>query len=102
MTQKWSRPPGDDADAGAGSRPLRTRLISLVVRPTAPPLWLGVVVATSLIAAETLAVQLLKQVAPQNAFGAIFLLGVLVVSAVWGFGLAVMTTVASALVYLYF
>jgi signal transduction histidine kinase len=44
----------------------------------------------------------LKQIAPENAFGALFLLGVLVVSAGWGFRLAVATSVASALVYMYF
>jgi signal transduction histidine kinase len=76
--------------------------MSLLVRPTTPPLWLGVVVATSLIVVETLLVHLLKQAAPQNAFGAVFLLGVLVVSARWGFGLAVTTTLVSALVYVYF
>ena len=75
-------------------RSLRARSMSLVVRPTTPPLWLGVVVAACLIARETLLVHLLKQIAPENAFGLLFMLGVLVVSARWGFGLAVMTTMA--------
>jgi signal transduction histidine kinase len=101
MTRRWSRQP-DEPDAGAGAPPVRARLMSLLVRPTTPPLWLGVVVATSLIVLEALLVHLLKQVAPGNAFGAVFLLGVLVVSARWGFGLAAMTTLASALVYVYF
>jgi signal transduction histidine kinase len=81
---------------------MRDRLMSVLVRPTTPPLWLGILVATSLIAVETLLVYLLKQVAPENAFGAVFLLGVLVVSARWGFGLSVMTTLASAAAYVYF
>ena len=79
----------------------RARWMSLLVRPSTPPLWLGVVVAASFIAAETVLVQQLKHLAPENAFGALFLLGVLVVSARWGFGLAVITTLASAVVYLY-
>lgn len=79
-----------------------SRLLKLVLRPTAPPLWLGVVVAAAFIVAETLLVLQLKRVAPENAFGALFLLGVLVVSAGWGFGLAVTTSLASALVYVYF
>jgi signal transduction histidine kinase len=54
------------------------------------------------IVGETVLVLLLKKIAPENAFGAIFLLGVLVVSAGWSFGLAISTSVASALVYLYF
>lgn len=78
------------------------RLLRLLLRPTAPPLWLGVIVAIGLIGFETLLVLQLKRVVPENAFGAVFLLGVLVVSAGWGFGLAVATSLASALVYVYF
>lgn len=78
------------------------RLLKLLLRPTAPPLWLGVVVAVAFIGLETLLVFQLKRVAPENTFGAVFLLGVLVVSAGWGFGLAVATSLASALVYVYF
>ena len=80
---------------------LYRRLLALVLRPTAPPLWLGVLVAAGFIAAELALVLLLKRVAPENAFGAVFLLGVLVVSAGWGFGLAVATSLASAAVYVY-
>ena len=88
---------------GSDPRPsLHARLLALVVRPTAPPLWLGVVVAAAFITAETLLVYRLRQIAPENAFGALFLLGVLVVSAGWGFRLAVATSLASALVYVYF
>lgn len=72
------------------------------MRPTAPPLWVGVLVAVGFIVAETLLVLQLKRVAPENAFGAVFLLGVLVVSAAWGLGLAVATSVVSAAVYMYF
>jgi K+-sensing histidine kinase KdpD len=71
-----------------------------LLRPVAPPLWLGVVVAAGLIARETVLVQLLGHIAPRYTFGAVFMLGVLVVSAGWGFGLAVLTTLASAVVYL--
>lgn len=59
------------------------------------------IVALGFIAVELLLVQQLRRVAPENAFGAIFLLGVLVVSAGWGFGLAVATSLASAAVYVY-
>jgi signal transduction histidine kinase len=59
-----------------------------------------VVVAATLIIVETLAVRLLWRIAPHNVFGIVFLLGVLVVSARWGFGLALLTTLASAVVYL--
>jgi PAS domain S-box-containing protein len=87
---------------GLGPPSVRTRLLSVLLRPTAPPLWLGIVVAAAFISAETLLVYLLKRGATENAFGALFLLGVLVVSAGWGFGLAVATSLVSALVYVYF
>ena len=76
------------------SRPPRmgARLMSLLVRPTAPPLWPGIAVAASFVIAETLLVRLLMYVAPGNTYGAIYLLGVLLVSGLWGFGLAVTTT----------
>ena len=101
MTRKWS-PLAGDSDTATDSRPLRARLLSLLVRPTTPPLWLGVIVAVSFISFESVLVYLLERVAPENTFGAVFLLGVLVVSARWGFGLAVATSLASALVYVYF
>jgi len=55
----------------------------------------------SFIAAETVLVRLLMVIAPGNAFGAVYLLGVLAVSARWGFGLSTMTTLASSLAYAY-
>ncbi len=112
MTRKWSRrshgalsrrgaaAPWAAFDADAHQMP--ARLISLLVRPTTPPLWLGIVVAATVITVETVVVHQLDKVAPQNAFGAVFLLGVLVVSARWGFALSVMTTLVSAFVYVYF
>lgn len=81
---------------------LRERLLALVLRPTAPPLAVGIATAVVLIAVEVLLVSLLKQVAPENAFGAVFLLGVLVVSASWGFGLALATSLVSTLAYVWF
>jgi signal transduction histidine kinase len=110
MTQKRSRLPGwmpggpserGTSDAQAGPASMCAGPLSLVLRPTAPPLALGLVVAASLIAAESLLVYLLEQVAP-GTFGPVFLLGVLVISTGWGFGLAVLTSLASALAYVYF
>jgi len=81
---------------------MRARLISLLLRPETPSVWLGLVVAVSFIVVETGAVILCMQVAPGDAFGVVYLLGVLVVSTVWGFGLATATSVASALAFDYF
>ena len=78
------------------------RLLSLLGPATNPPLTLGLVVAATLIAADSLVVDLLKQIAPGNVFGVVFLLGVLVVASIWGFRLGAMTALASAVVYVYF
>jgi len=77
-------------------------LLALLVRPTARPLGWGVLVAVSCTVAETLVVLQLRQAFPDNAYGLVFLFGVLVISAGWGFGLALATTLVSALVYVYF
>jgi signal transduction histidine kinase len=95
--------PSTSDDEPTGRWPvLRARLLAMVLRPTARPLGWGIVVAVTFLAAETLVVLYLTRVAPENAFGAIFLLGVLVVSAGWNIGLAIATSLASTLVYLYF
>jgi K+-sensing histidine kinase KdpD len=64
------------------------------------PLWLGIVVAAVLIVAETILVRLLASVAPHNTYGAVYLLGVLVISLGWDIVLALLTTLVSAAVYL--
>lgn len=81
---------------------LRARLVSLSLRPTTPPCWLGVAVAAAFIAAESVLVYWLKQLSPGDAFGVVYLLGVLVVSTIWGLGVAVATSLASAIAFDYF
>jgi signal transduction histidine kinase len=98
----WATSARGTSDARLGQAPVRARLVSLLLRPTTRSLTVGIVVAATLIAAETLLVYLLKQVAPGMAFGVIYLLGVLVISTGWGFGLAVTMSVASALAFDYF
>ncbi|MBU8808659.1 GAF domain-containing sensor histidine kinase [Mycolicibacterium goodii] len=78
------------------------RLLGLVLRPEAPPVKIGIVVALACIAAESLLVHALQQVAPESTFGTVFLLGVLVVSAGWGYRLSVATSLLTALVYVHF
>jgi signal transduction histidine kinase len=78
------------------------RLLSMLIRPTAESLALGIVVTVSLLGAETLLVYLLKQIAPMKPFGVIYLLGVLVVSTGWGFGLATLMSLASAMAFDYY
>lgn len=76
-------------------------VLTLVLRPSTPPLACGIALAGALVVLEILIVLLLKRIAPENAFGAVFLFGVLVISAVSGFGLAVATSVTSAAAYAY-
>ncbi|MGO9156446.1 sensor histidine kinase [Mycobacterium sp.] len=76
--------------------------MALLLHASRPPVWLGLVVAAAFIVVESVVVLLLKQVAPGDAFGVVYLVGVLVVSTVWGFGLSVTTSVASAVAFDYF
>ena len=83
--------------------PCTDRMLALVLRPTAPPLWLGVCGRRGVHHRQKPCwFSGLREIAPDNAFGALFLLGVLVVSAGWGFWFAVATSLASAMVYVYF
>jgi hypothetical protein len=82
--------------------PMRARLVSLVARPTAPPLSVGLAIAASLIIAETLVLCPLKVVAPESALGVVYLLGVVVVAIVWGLWLAAATCVVSVLAFDFF
>jgi signal transduction histidine kinase len=78
------------------------RVLSVLVRPTAPPMWLGPLVAAAAICAETLFVVVLRTLAPMDTFGVVYLLGALVVAIGWGTGLAAVTSVVSALAWGYF
>ena len=77
-------------------------MLSMLVRPTAPPRWLGLVVAAVAILVETLMVVVLRTLAPMDTFGVVYLLGALVVVIGWGTGLAAVTSVVSALAWGYF
>src|SRR6476660_1442923 len=112
MTQKRPRLPGSDEtsdrrladrifDARLRMRVMRPSFVSLMMRPTAPPIWLGIVVAASLLVVETFAVVYLKQLTGQP-FGTLYMVDVLVISTIWGFGLSAVTSVVTALAYTYF
>ena len=72
---------------GLRLRVMRPSFVSLLMRPTAPPIWLGIVVAASLIVVETVAVIYLKQLTGQafrdvvhgRRFGGLDSLGIRVV-----------------------
>jgi PAS domain S-box-containing protein len=91
------------SDAGFGPRTLRLRVLALLTRTKAPSLVLGIAVAASFLVAETLVVCSLNVVTGTTGrFGTIFLLGVLVVSMLWGFGLSTTMSIASAIAFAYF
>jgi PAS domain S-box-containing protein len=114
VTQKQSRQPGSAwmpggwfagsrSDAGLGPRILRLRLLALLSGSKAPSVTLGVAVAAALIMVETLIVCALNVATDSTGrFGTLYLVGVLMVSTVWGFGLAATMSVASALAFAYF
>jgi signal transduction histidine kinase len=77
-------------------------MLALLLRPSAPPMMVGVAVAAAFITAETLLSFVVRQLAPGSACGALFLFGVLVISAGWGIRLAVATSLASAATYVHF
>jgi signal transduction histidine kinase len=81
---------------------MRARVLPLMMRPTPPPLLVGIVVTAALIAAETVVVYPLRQVAPEISLGLVYLPGVLVVSSVWGLALGVVTAVLSTAAFDYF
>ena len=89
------------SDASLRLRVMRPSFVSMMMRPTAPPIWLGIVVAASLLVVETFAVVYLKQLTGQP-FGTLYMVDVLVVSTIWGFGLSAFTSVVTALAYTYF
>jgi signal transduction histidine kinase len=66
------------------------------------PASLGFAVAVACIAVETAVLLLLKKLAPNNAFGVLYLIGVLIVATGWSAGLAAATAVVSAIAYNYF
>jgi signal transduction histidine kinase len=111
MTQRRSRPPSstpgtasacspDDGQVGPAST--WARLSPLLLRRAAPPLALGMVVAVSLVLAESLLGYLLIGVAPEGTLGVVYLLGVVVVAMGWGFWLAAATALVSTLAYDFF
>jgi signal transduction histidine kinase len=73
--------------------------ILLARKPLSAPL--GFAVAVACIAVGTAVLLLLKRFAPDNSFGVLYLIGVLIVATGWTAGLATATAVASAIAYNY-
>src|SRR4051794_15196779 len=59
-------------------------LLPIIQRRTRTPLALGILVAVLCVVAETLLTALLQQITPVRFLGIMYLLGVVLVAAVWG------------------
>ncbi|MER7005428.1 DUF4118 domain-containing protein [Dactylosporangium sp. NPDC000555] len=81
---------------------MRSDFLLRMVRPTPPPIGVGIAVAVLLVAAETLLVYPLETLANPSSLPMIYLLGVIVVSMVWGLALGLATSLASVLAFDFF
>ncbi|MFF3671917.1 sensor histidine kinase [Microtetraspora malaysiensis] len=81
---------------------MRARLMSLLLRPTRLPILWGVIVSALFVAAETFLTDPLERWAPGSSLGVVYLLGVLVVSYLWGLRLGVVIAVVSGFAFDYF
>ena len=76
---------------------MRAHLLSLLRRQTRPPWALGILVAAVCLTVETLVAALLKQVTPVHSLDVVYLVGILLITFVWGLGLGMAMAVASTL-----
>jgi signal transduction histidine kinase len=77
-------------------------LLRIVQRRTRPPLALGILVAVLCVVAETLLADLLQQITPVRSLGVLYLLGIVLVAAVWGLWLGMATAFVSTFALDYF
>ncbi|MEV0971127.1 sensor histidine kinase [Microtetraspora glauca] len=81
---------------------MRARLLSLLAHPTRPSLGQGIIVAAACLAVEILIARMLWQIAPSGSLGVVYLLGILLVSTLWGLPLGILTVLASGVAFEYF
>lgn len=80
--------------------PRRANPFSLSGKP--PSAWLGLLAAVAAVAVATGVVYPLKEVAPAVSLGVVYIPGVLLIAAVWGWRLGLLTAVLSALAFNFF
>ncbi|MEV6925599.1 DUF4118 domain-containing protein [Dactylosporangium sp. NPDC051485] len=81
---------------------MRSEFLLRMVRPTPPPIGVGIAVAVALVAAETLLIYPLRTITRAQSLAQIYLLGVVIISMVWGMMLGFATALASILAYDFF
>ncbi|MFN8164005.1 MAG: DUF4118 domain-containing protein [Solirubrobacterales bacterium] len=67
-----------------------------------PPAGLGVLATLAMVAVSTTLVYPLKSVAPAVSLGVVYIPGILLIATVWGWGLGLLSAVASALAFNWF
>jgi signal transduction histidine kinase len=77
-------------------------LLAMMQRRTRPPLALGILVAVLCVVVETLLADVLQQITPVRSLGILYLLGIVVVAAVWGLWLGTATALVSTVALDYF
>ena len=101
----WARMPSRVfADIGSAMRRGHQKIrLRTLARPSTPSLGWGIAVASSLLLVETLLVCSLNVVTrTTGCFATLYLIGVLAISPVWGFGLSATMSIASAIAFSYF
>jgi two-component system sensor histidine kinase KdpD len=76
--------------------------MSLRLSGEPPSAWLGLVASLAVVAAATLLVYPLKEIAPAVSLGVVYIPGVLLIAAVWGLGLGLLTALLSAAAFNWF
>lgn len=81
---------------------MRNRLVTMGIG-TEPPSWgWGLVATAAVVAAATLLVYPLRDIAPAVSLGVVYIPGVLLISTVWGWRLGLLAAAASALAFNWF
>ncbi|WP_432988459.1 sensor histidine kinase [Dactylosporangium sp. CA-233914] len=81
---------------------MQGRLATWLVRPSPPPIAVGIAVSIGFIVAETLLFFPLRNIVATEALAVVYLPGLLVVSTVWGLWLGVATSFVCALTFDFF
>ncbi|HEX2708400.1 MAG TPA: ATP-binding protein [Solirubrobacterales bacterium] len=81
---------------------MQRRAIPLGLSAEPPSGWLGLVAALAVVAAATLLIYPLKEVAPAVSLGVVYIPGVLLISTVWGLRLGLLTALLSAVAFNWF
>lgn len=81
---------------------MRIRRLHVGLSAEPPPAGLGVLATLAMVAVSTTLVYPLKSVAPAVSLGVVYIPGILLIATVWGWGLGLLSAVASALAFNWF